>query len=94
MGWAYKHSNFFGAKVWLDIEGRKILLSESYGRNKKVFDFSEIKRVSAGSARSSSNHAIYFSVNDLKKPEYMVEFGFEHKRDEWMSRLLIALDMH
>jgi hypothetical protein len=92
MGWEFKHTHLFRAKVWLDMAAKKILLAEAYGRNKKVLDFSEIKSIQAGTAHSSSNCAIFFTVNDLRKPQYCVEFLTREHRDEWIARLSVALN--
>jgi len=93
MGWDFKHSNLFGAKIWLDSENRRILLTEAFGRNKREFDFSEVKSVHTGKARTSNNHMMFLTVKDLKKPEYGIEFSTKIKLDEWFSRLQVALDL-
>jgi len=92
MGWDFKHTHIFGAKVWLDMDAKKILLAEAFGRNKKVFDFSEIKNISGGAAYGSSNYALFVTVCDLKKPQYSVEFYSRARRNEWHSRLAVALN--
>jgi len=94
MAWDYKHTHFARAKIWLDTENRKILLAESFSRHEKIFDYNQIKTVRKGSARSSTNSALFITVLDIQKPNYQIEFLTEYLADEWFDRLSIVLELH
>lgn len=90
----YKYKAMLGSRIELDPDSRQILLKSREGRE-RIFSYDQIVQWNhkwlQGERFTTNHHRLWFVVQDLDQPLWIVNFSTPESAEEWEARLTAAM---